>query len=687
MNPFNILKSFKKKEYTPLQDEVLWSVNNNRLTDFRRNDYENAYSSVTKVVQGFAQIEPYMIDTKGVAVKHNITDKIYAPNNRMSAYDFREALCLMFLMHDETHIQVHYTQRDSKGYIKPDSITGFTFIEDIEPVVINNEFVYKLRTGETLTDKEVITLYSPDPNALTRGFSPTKAVRRWTRLDDYIADYQNGFFRNGAVPAGQFIITAASANEYKEIRQRLEAQNRGANKNNNVMYTYRPIDSAGQPQAAKIEWIPFSVPNKDLSLKELFEQANQKIDAVYGVPEEVRGHVKNSNLASAQVAERIFIKWTLNPITMKIWDKFTHEIARVTNGFNGAITYDLPMPQIAEEEKSQADTKLVNAQTLIQLKAAGYTMESIVAAFGFPQEYVQLEEAVAPEPVVDEPQVQEQGEPDTAPEVDLETAVRVVKTEAAHEHKEKEVLTETDRQSYEKQIQLAAQSQINQLVEEAIENIKSANPELKERSKMFADELYTITVPLLAKYGRQQLAMGAAFIVQAGLSTADMPPTYAMTEAQQRAYREYLEKVARGFNDDTAETIRNVIAQGIDDAVSTSQIQSNLRTLIDDEYRARRLAVSEVNRAQNRASLTAMENIQSETGYEIVKVWKTTGDNPCEYCAAMDGKVVGVHETFLGLDEELQGKDGGIFKNNFISAETADLHPHDQCVIEYEVRV
>ncbi len=40
------------------------------------------------------------------------------------------------------------------------------------------------------------------------GYSPSEASR-WATLDDYIADFQAGFFENGAVPAGQFIIAAA----------------------------------------------------------------------------------------------------------------------------------------------------------------------------------------------------------------------------------------------------------------------------------------------------------------------------------------------------------------------------------------------------------------------------------------------------------------------------------------------
>jgi hypothetical protein len=515
---------------------------------------------------------------------------------------------------------------------------------------------------------------------LTGGFSPARASRRWTRLDDYIADYQSGFFRNGAIPSGQFIITAASVGEYKDIRNKLEAQHRGANKTNNAMYTYRPVDSSGAEQNAKIEWVPFSTPNKDLSLKDLFEQANNKIDSTYGVPEEIRGHVRNSNLASAQVAERLFVMWTLRPMTMKIWDKMTHELARITNGFGGAITFDLPVPKVAEEDKQIAETKKTDAETIIAMTGAGYDLESIITAMGYPKEYKKLVAVAEEEP--DEETVQESGEPDDAPEVDLDNALRAV---GEADNLISKVISDTDRKEYERKIETIALSEINEMVNQAAENVKSM--QIDEDDERFMNAMFSALLPLVAIYGRQQNAQGAALLVQAGLNTSNMPAGYAMTEAQQVEYRQYLRKVARGFNSDTAEKIRRTISEGIEQGLSTTQIQSNLRQIPQvDRHRATRLGVSEVNRAHNRASFTAMDNIREATGYEIVKVWRRTGDEDCPICEAMEGKEISVERSFWDEGDTIIGADGKQYTNTFVSAETADGHPYCQCIMEYEVR-
>src|SRR5690606_2725992 len=110
------------------------------------------------------------------------------------------------------------------------------------------------------------------------------------------ADFQKGFFENGAIPAGQFLITASSKQDYQDTVEAMQSKHRGAGKNNNVTYTPRPIDpQTGKPGEAKIEWIPFQSSNKDIDFKNLFEQANARIDSTFGVPASIRGVGENNN--------------------------------------------------------------------------------------------------------------------------------------------------------------------------------------------------------------------------------------------------------------------------------------------------------------------------------------------------------------------------------------------------------
>lgn len=686
MNPKNIInrltKPFKSKDVdvNPFQAELAWQeVGGSKFYDeFKSGDYENAYPSITKIMQGFASIEPYIVDKQGkVQPKHEVLDNLFVPNKTMSAYDFREALMMMFLVWDNTYIRVHTNGNKSRGKINYKNITGFTFLEDTHPTVIEGKRTFMLN-GETITDDEVLVLHSANPYKLTQGFSTSRAARRWTRLDDYIADYQSGFFKNGAVPAGQFVITAPSLTEFQDIKRVMQEKHQGAGKNNNVTYSYRPVDSQGKQQQSQIEWIPYNQANKDLALKDLLENVNQKVDSAFGVPSEIRGHLENSNYASVNVAEKVFVNYTLRPLTFKLWNKFSHELQRVTGGFDGAITFDLLTPQVAAEEKEWAEKRKIETETVTMLTTAGYELKNIVAALQLDAKYLQLGEAVKKEPENPEtPTTEELGD---LPEQPLETIT----------NKMSKQLTPSERDTYERELAVVIRAQLNRQVTKVINSIdenlsKAVGDTTDEEDEQLAKDMLTVLVPLVYIYGRTAQAGGMALLVEHGLNTQAVK-TFTLTPEQQKLYANYLDKVATGFNEQTAEAIRNTLQTGISQGLPAAEIKSNLNLLIDDSYRVNRLAVTEVGRTQNRAGLSAMENIQRDTGYEIVKTWRTTGVNPCPICSELNGKSTPVNNTFWEKGSSIIGTDGKEYVNTFVDADTADAHPHCQCIQEYEVK-
>jgi len=132
---------------------------------------------------------------------------------------------------------------------------------------------------------------------------------------------------------------------------KMQEKHRGADNNNNIIYTHRPIDKAtNKPAQAQVEWVPYSVSNRELSLKDLFDQANKKIDSSYGVPASIRGVGENNNYATARTDQQNFMENVVDPIALKIWTGFTHELNRITGGLGVAISYDIVIPQLADEE-------------------------------------------------------------------------------------------------------------------------------------------------------------------------------------------------------------------------------------------------------------------------------------------------------------------------------------------------
>lgn len=352
---------------------------------FKSNDYENAYPSITKINNKFMMIRPYTVNENSKPVDSELKNALYHPNILNSGVEFREALSLMYLVHPKVHILVWRKEFGTVlpgGKITPQNIGGFTFMEGVTAITVKGKTTYTITTetgSATYTDNEVITLRGLNPYAInTGGYSATEAAHKWMTIDDYIAQYQKGFFENGAVPTGEFIITAPTPKEFNDIVDKMQAKHRGAGKNNNVTYTHRPTDTVtGKPLNAQIEWVPFANTNKELSLDALFEQANKKIDSVYGVPASIRGVGENNNFATARTDQQNFMENVVDPIAMKIWTGFTHQLNRITGGLGVSIAYDIDIPALADEELVIEEKNKVRDERINLYLERGYSLSSI----------------------------------------------------------------------------------------------------------------------------------------------------------------------------------------------------------------------------------------------------------------------------------------------------------------------
>lgn len=388
MNPIQTIRKLFtpqsiSKDVSDEQEHSWWNAigGSSIYSSWKHDKYENAYPSISKINNRFMVIEPFAMDVNGKRVKRNAVEKLFSPNTDMDAVGFREALSLLALTHDTFYIRVHHKDTNLSRGIREDRITGYTFLEGVNPVLVDKKKHYYLQNGDILTSDEVMEIrVSHDPNNLAAGYSALRAGRKWIRIDDYIADYQAGFFKNGAVPAGMFKIVAKTRQDFLDIKKAMQDKHRGAGKNNNVVYSWAPTDQEGKALPGQIEWIPFNVQNKDMALADIFKQANDKIDSNFGVPASIRAVNNNNTYASVRVDQLVMTQETVRPHTMKIWGRFTHELARVCHGIDFAISYELPDPTLADEELVIAQKQEKQATVITNLSTAGYELSSIIAA-------------------------------------------------------------------------------------------------------------------------------------------------------------------------------------------------------------------------------------------------------------------------------------------------------------------
>lgn len=677
--------------------------------------FDNTYPSVSRIANAFMEIRPYAIDVNGKPIQQvPAVDKLYHPNRQMSSVDFRQALAVSALSHRTTYILVwHYGEGGEvvagNGGVTPDNIAGYTFLEDCYIKVVNGHKFYKSPSLKfEFSDNEVIEISAGiDPNDLSAGYSPTQAVKKWANIDDYIASYEGGLFENDAVPAGQFIITAPTADAFNAIVDEMQAKHRGSGNNNNVQYIHRPISTdTGAVLPAQIEWIPFSQSNKDMSLETIFKQVNDKIDSTFGVPASIRGVNDNNTYASVKVDERIFVRWTLRPFATKIWTRFTHELNRITGGLGVAITFDVEIPSIADEEKIDAERKNVEADVIIKMLDRGYSLDSIVDAFEFSNAYKLLEKGADDEAIIenDKPDVDTGDEVEDSPEL---AVTKSIPPHCTHEHDE--IHKEADKTTL-KELRRLLNDYLETSIDETVGSLQSASKEISAVGLEIYDEnqdgvideqeiaqiqipqpseerKYALQLALLALLYKRMLKSGEKryqdTLVQFGI-VLNIPALehYTISDGAEKQYETIVNKIVNSFSDQITDTIRSAINITFEEGGDKQQLIKNVKNVFKtDQWRVERIARTEEHRADNFGQIDAVDVIQKVTGREFGFKWRTTSGHPCEFCQYMNGTVVATGEAFIPLGEKIQ-LDDAVYLNNYEDVLTPQAHPNCQCVFD-----
>lgn len=639
--------------------------------------YDNNYPNITRIAEQAMTVIPYAVDQRGERLREQpaAVRALYAPNKQQSMVKFLKTLFVMALVHPTVYILPCTPNEDGTstpgGDIRPDNITGYIFLENPTISYRGDRIFYKSGSRE-YSDNEVIAIsLDVNPYGLLWGYSPSVATKKWANIDDYIADQQAGYFKNGARPSGLFTITAPDTETYDHIVDRIIADHQGSGKNDNVFFAHRPTDPLdGSVAPAQIEWTEFKHSNKDLAMKDVFDQSMKIRDMVFGVPAEIKGYVSNSNYASVTTARYIFDKYVIEPKLIQVWSDFTNELNRVTGGLGYAISFDYEVAPLEDENKVHAEVTQIQLNTLATALQNGFALDSAIEALDLPSDFSKLvqnaTEAVSEEIVVpDEP---------TASQLDG-SVVKSVKTKAFQNN------------IYEEEIPTATVQAIQEHMARQIEDAVAGKEyeESEDRADELALALLLTLVPVILASGSEQHEEGLALLAASGREVAGLKD-YALEEATRSSYLDYLKRVSLDYDTDTTSVIKRILGQADSEGWDKETTATQLRNILDtDEWRVQRLARTETHHSQGMGKLDAMREIQDEAGVEITKTWHVNPatTNHCADCLALDGQTLPLNTPFVAKGAELPVS-GRI--NDFDTIQAAAAHPNCGCYLTFAVK-
>ena len=708
MNGFKTIFNFNRENAphsSPTPTGYNWQpVGNKTIPSY--DSYDNVFPYSNAIAQRFSTIIPYAVDRTGTKLENPIpaaVQALYAPNNSFSCLEFLKFIATSLLT--QSHLDILVWTRNGNniiagGDITPDNIAGYTFLpqNSRQYAPDRSDWYHRVTMSVngvsgtyTFTRNETIALtYSVHPLDPTRGISPAMTIRKWANVDDMIADYERGFFGNGAVPAGMMGIVSTDSADFQRNKNRLEDTFRGAGNNNGIVYNMIPVDPlTNRPSdTGKLVWVPFQQANNTLDLTTVNDVVNNRLASALAVPDIVRGIDTGQTYANAQQAERAFVENTLMPLCMTVWDKWQFELDRITGGLGYGITFDLDLPAQADVEQVQAETQATKINSLIQLVNAGASVKSAVKALGLPAEYEALT-LIGNMPTFNSE--------DTQPNMPQLTSQR----ESFDRNLDKQD-TKTVTNAFKD-----AQSFFNKLIElrlaQHYEN--SISDDYEQICQELEFNLLNQYAPTILKYAQENgvtLLQAIQTLAQTDQNLANILAAYTDQQLQglytwttlplkyEEAYKEHLHKMVEATGNNAMKTITKMLAKADTEQWDKKTLVSKLTQLLGYD-RAELLASNEFAIALNLGSLFSAKNMSEDLGVKLRKVWHTSGldykhgNPPCDFCVHMDGKTIGLEQSFMGQGE-LITIDGTDYVNDTIeSMETPHAHPHCRCVLTYEV--
>ena len=673
-----------------------------QVYSFDYDDYRANFAAVRSIVER-ASVAPYAIDSKGERLPDDrqpvALRRLYEPNNSMSFYDFIDYLLSSILTQPRVLVRISWngSRRTSQN------IAGYTFLPVTARKVATasgDVWQYTKRDGsiDNVPASDVMTFYySQSTESFGRGISPAQAAKKWATISDYVADYQAGFFRNGARPDGMFIITANSYGQYKKAVDELErVHRRGAAGHFNYQYSYNPTDENGKPlAAASVEYKSYGSTNKDLALADILKNAQDKQDSAYGVPAIARGNDSTATYSNAQVSDRI-LAIKIEYLLRRVWQRFWHELNRCTvDTLDWAISFDYEVPALADSDKVRAETAATYANTLLKLVNAGVDVDSAAKALGLGDEWQSLKITPA-ERVQDVNSAKMDNEATDA----LKSASAAVESTTAQLKqvgasvsdkiaKANEVLDKltnadgTDAEPETDPVDEKHAAAVRKLVKVISANdrkiIDKAAPDYADNDyeptsdevDEFNDQLAAILEPIAIE---EQGHIIAAIIKDIGIKAPDHVPT-AMDDPN---WWKRLKKVAQGHDEFVAKQVEDALAKAEADGLDYNETKKLLSDIVDPE-RAKLMARNEIVNSERYGSLQATKALAEANGLKAYKVWQCVDDKrTCKYCRAMNGKTVPLDKSWAKVGDSIDA-DGDTLAIDWVDLDVPNAHANCRC--------
>lgn len=321
---------------------VFASTNNRKLEEYYYGTVFACIDAIATAVSN-TRFHLYQVDKQGNKTErddHDAFKLLQKPN------DFQTAIDLFYIMsaHLEAFGRTFVMPEITKGEMK---IPTGLYVVNPQLIEIKSDPIklyssYTLRVGtktETKKLNELINVWRPHPFNQADAVSTIQMARYEANGDLNSLDYNETFFKQGARPSGVLTTEQLLSDEaFEELKTQWKETYEGKHNQNKTI-----VLEGG------MKYEQMSLNQKDMDFIEQRRLSRDQILSIFRVPKSVLAIADDVNRANADAQEYIFAKYVVKPRLEMIFDKLNTFFLPMFKGTEGMfLEYENPVPEDKE---------------------------------------------------------------------------------------------------------------------------------------------------------------------------------------------------------------------------------------------------------------------------------------------------------------------------------------------------
>lgn len=656
------------------------------------NNKNWVYVCTDKIAMTMSGIELhlYKYDQKGKETEiydSPVLDLMYKPNKLMTGRDFLYIITGHLELVGNAYLLKDQPQNPKQLFpLNPSGIRAVynknrTDILSYKYTVDGASFDYPV--------EQIIHIKYPSMKNPFKGTGTLENIAEWVDVDNAATEFNRLFFQNGASPSGILETEATDERAMLLAKTGFEMRYQG---------TMNAHKTAVLGKGSK--YTATSASPRDMQFSEMDTRFRDKILAGFGVPKSVVGIVDDVNRANAEASYFVFLLFTIDP-KMKCFVAYLNEY--LLPSFTGTEKMYFKYDDIIPENED-----LQIRENVASLAGQSWrTINEVRSEEGLPPiengDFVYGGFSTIP---IGKPTEQLQNNMEN---VDTKAMIKTIKSSRMKTAvKKDEVVDDIIEKIFKNGILEKTQAELDEAVHKAfITRVSQYENKFIKVVKQFDDKIQEQVLENLTEEGKsfynakdlfdasqaQKLFIGLTSPLlqdliktegQAQMDRLDTTePFNPMNEGVQERLKKVLHLTSQSYTDTTLKLLSSQLQEGVSAGESLPELRERVAQVfgLTEKYRAERVARTTVFSVANQSARDAYK----QSGVVTTVKWHTAEDEKvCEFCGPLDGKIIGVDESFFELGDIVRGSDGGIIKIDFNNVEDPPLHANCRCFTNAE---